>query len=387
MKIGIITFQRSYQSYGAELQNLALHKYIEGLGFECETIDLLRPCHKLYKQSENKLKNNIELSYKIDLRKTLFLLKKNGYQLFKSILTTNKKKKANFDTFISQINLSTNYKNYSELRKSKLDYDYVIAGSDQIWNPLFEYDLAPYFLDFILDNSKKIAYAPSFGISELPPKYNSAFSKWIASIAHLSVRESEGAQIIQKLTGLKAPIVLDPTFLLTEKQWIPYINLPKTKNTFILCFTLNDSPELVALTLHIQKLTGHKVIRISNNLHKMAFKFNVNTINTAGPQDLLGLIKKASVVITDSFHGTALSINFNKDFFSVVSQKKNGSLNSRLESILRILKLENRIYHKNIGLPTNDNLYIDYTKANIILDNERKNSKEFLNIAINKIQS
>lgn len=123
--------------------------------------------------------------------------------------------------------------NFDELNQIAKETDYFVVGSDQVWHPGYrENYLYYYFLQFV-EKEKRIAYAPSFGISEIPEEVKPQYKEWISSFPYLSVREKEGAKIIKDLTGRDAPVLVDPTLLLTKKEWLRiakvHKNRPKSK--------------------------------------------------------------------------------------------------------------------------------------------------------------
>ena len=98
-------------------------------------------------------------------------------------------------------------------------YDYFITGSDQVWNPNYLYGSSIYFLAFA-PKHKRIAFAPSFGVSEIKPEYVERYKEWLSGMHRLSVREDDGAKIIKRINRKRRPVLVDPTMLLTKEKWL-----------------------------------------------------------------------------------------------------------------------------------------------------------------------
>ena len=203
MKIGIITFHRAV-NYGAVLQAYALQHALEGLGAQAEILDYrnryIESCYDPYSLKGNKLKALAKIALLGGVRR-----KKN--EAFRSF---NKK----------YLRLSEAvYKDSEQLAGAEKFYDAFITGSDQVWNTsCADFDPA-YFLTFVKDKKKKNSYAASFGLSEIPKEYEAEYKKRLAGYRQISVREAQGRALVKELTGRDVPVVLDPTLLLTEKDW------------------------------------------------------------------------------------------------------------------------------------------------------------------------
>lgn len=359
-KIGIITFHRAI-NYGAILQVYALQKKIEQLGGKCEVLDyrndILEARHK--EKSFSDIKNLKDI-----LR---YILIYRNY---------NKKHKK-FRNFINEnISLSRVY-NFEELEELSDKYDLFITGSDQVWNySITNFDTA-YFLDFVNDSVKKNSYAASFGISNIPKELKNKYYELLKDYNHMSLRELQGANIIKQLYDKEVDVVLDPTLLLNKNEWVNIANNNLIKDKYILIYAFGGSKYLMNLAKKLSDITGLKIVTISNNYK---YSLNIKHIKTAGPEEFLGLFKNAEYVFTNSFHGTAFSINFNKQFFTEFLPEEHG-VNSRLEDILDLFNLRNRqVKNDNINIL---NSTIDYVTVNKKLAAEREKSIAFLSRIIN----
>ena len=255
------------------------------------------------------------------------------------------------------------------------EYDYVIAGSDQIWNRglirSFE-ALRYYYLEFVAQD-KRVNYAPSFGdfgMSSLKFPDRLEHRKGLNGFKKLSCREEEGCDLIRELTGRDAQLVLDPTFLLTAEQWRKIARKPEYEVPAHYALEYSFlAPSMVQPCA--EKLAGG--LPIVN-----AFDYRCGSQNYAmtGPREFLWLVDHADVVITSSFHGTAFSVIFGKRFVSL----KAGSQFSRVKTILSGISLTDRIFAITDDPDSSNivNVPVDYEAANEKLAALREKSMRYL---------
>ena len=260
-------------------------------------------------------------------------------------------------------------------------YDGFVCGSDQIWSPLVFN--SHFFLDFVKDSNKKIAYSPSFGVKSIDDVYvKNKTKKLLEDFKYLSVREEAGKKIIETLTSKKAEVVSDPTLLLTKYQWEVLLGLEsKAEKPYMFVYMLghneNHWEEInkIANQLNLEI----KVIPVfEEDLQRPGcVKFAV------GPNEFLDLLYNASYVCTDSFHGLAFSVNFKKNF-TVFKRFKNNDIknqNSRVMNLLEKFALEDRLFEEKSALQ-DINSKINYDKIEDTLEESRKKSIEYLKNAI-----
>jgi hypothetical protein len=269
---------------------------------------------------------------------------------------------------------SKKYLHEVEYESSKIkEYDYFITGSDQVWNPYYSLEHEKYFLQFA-PKEKRIAYAPSFGVSEIPEDKKEIYKQWLNEIPHLSIRENEGAKIIKELTGKDAPVLVDPTLLLTKQEWLEiskeHENKPKSK--YLLTYFLGDIPtKRKKLIKNIAKKYNLKIVRLADLKDKKTY--------TADPSEFIDYINSAEIFLTDSFHGTVFSILMGTPFY--IFQRLGGkSMYSRINTLLEMTHFKNR-EEKDINLNRNL-LDIDFSHVEDILNKERKKSVDFLKNAL-----
>ena len=361
-KIAIMTWY-TYNNYGSVLQAYALKEKIKNLGYE--KVDFVQ--YMPYSPRVNILK-------RITIRKIKekFFLKK-GFN--KTLL---KEKEIKFNNFRSNyFSLSKKCNNSTELFELNDIYDKFICGSDQIWAPTV-YD-ENYFLDFVSNDSKKIAYAPSIGLPSIENKHiKEKMCNLIKRINYLSVREEQGKRIIKDITGMEACVVLDPTLLFDKTEWNNKLKLQNKSNKYLVYYCLRSSKK----NLKIAKKIANKLELELRIIPTQILDYKSNNIENCSPQEFLKLIFNASMVITDSLHGVLFSINFNIPFIAFKRFKDNNiSQNSRIYNILKKVNLEKRIYENNIKFFIN-NPKIDFSSANKIIEKERKKSIDFLTASL-----
>lgn len=353
-KIAIVTLN-GYFNYGNRLQNYALQETLSSLGFSVQTIRFDR-----YKK-QNKYKSYLREVKKWITGQATYSIKKQRQDVF--------------------INFSRKYIAETErvfymdddLTQLNSKFDYFVVGSDQVWNPSMNKISSFFFLDFV-EKNKRIAYAPSFGISELSREINSEYQKWIKGIPHLSVREDDGAKIIKKLTGIEVSVLVDPTVLLTKEKWFdiakPANNKPSEE--YLLTYFLGGIPnEYKEQINEIAKIKRLKIINLGDINEK-------NTYRT-GPSEFIDYIKDCSIFCTDSFHGAVFSILLEKPFI-VYERKGAVSMYSRIDTLLNKFKLNERKFDK---IKINEKVFeIDFSHSLPILEKEREHSLEFLKNAL-----
>ena len=349
MKIGILTFINTI-NYGALFQAYALEYSLNKMGHKAEII------HYVNKFIENKENNNNKLSPKWLIRKL--------------IIGDNFKRKAEkFRCFESSYMSRGDNLNDKSINNINQYYDRFITGSDQVWNLKLTNGDLHYFLDFVKDRGKKISYAPSFGNVPFVDKYKNRVNYLLAEFSALSVREASGASIIKTIIDRDVQIVVDPTLLLSKLDWAKLIIDKPSINHYILVYFPNNKKQVFSFVNKLSKKTGCKIVYLSISPR---IYFGVDTIYDASPQDWLSWIYYADYVVTGSFHGTAFSLNFEKQFFYEPSGE-----GSRIDNIVSLTGTKDRDLTKT-------DIYdvIDYNKVRTVLDFARKQSFCWLKNAI-----
>lgn len=354
MKIAILTFVYSFNP-GTTLQAFALQHAIESLnsGVKCF---IFRQWHT---------KKQIPLFFKKPSWKTL-----KGWIYVVNARKSHLRFAEKFYHFYPSKPI---YKK-TDLCEMQNLFDKIIVGSDQVWNQEFCKERPMrYLLDFVEDNSKKVSYSSSFGISEVPEELKQDYMEYLDKFKYISVREESGKRIISKLLNRDVPVVLDPTLLLKKNEWEQYAKLPKEDN-YIFCYEAFPNKDVVEFAQALSQKTGLKII------HKQVYDYELKNERKywfMSPGEWMGYILKAKYVVTTSYHGTLFSINFNKQFF-VLPRKQTSS---RHDYVLKLFGLENRKIDMTIfnQVGVVDSIGdIDYSRVMPLLEQERKKSKDYL---------
>lgn len=362
-RIGIITYHRS-QNYGAQLQAYATRTALEKMGHWAEVIDCNRigQIDKLFHWNFSSLKG------------FLGALRNNALSL-----VSEKKRRRLFAAFSEQkIGLSEPCHSRRELEARCAEYDAVITGSDQVWHPQICEGNTAFFLDLPLRPEQKIAYAPSFGVPDYTEEDAQRYMPLINDIAHLSVREEAGQALIRRRLNREAPLVLDPTMLLTREDW-DTIARPAPYRRYLLYFTILDEPPGTdALVRRIAAERGLHIVRIGRV--KDIIKRGFINARANGPQEFLGLVRDADFVLTSSFHGSVFSILFEKEFLCVLN---NNNRNSRLETLAEQMGLTNRLVRNVNSFEHKEACPMpDYAAVRMRLEQKRAESLNFLHHAL-----
>lgn len=365
-KIATITFHASY-NYGSNLQAYALQEYIKKL---CNN-DCIYQIINLRTDMQRKV---YELPFdKINIK-----------SIIKSILLIRYKqqlehKQINFENFINtKLNLTKEYNSLEQLKSQKFDYDYYISGSDQIWNlKPADFDWS-YYLEFV-NKGIRISYAASFGpkVQNWSEEEKKRIKEDFEKYKYISVREKGSYHNVVKLTEIEPDINIDPTLLLTKKEWGKLISKDKfIDKDYILLYDLKDCKLIYKVAKKLSKKLKIPVIVTKPNKYDMFYNFE--KYYECGPLEFLNLVKNAKIVLSTSFHGTVFSILFNKPFLSV-----NGDKDFRINTLLKKMGLEKcSIYKGNVDERLDNTFDIDFKKVEKVLKEERKRSEDYLKKAL-----
>lgn len=340
-------------NFGNRLQNYALQKILQDKGIEVETL------------INTSILNNVE-NYEQSLKEYEEYQEekiKRDYE--------NRHRIAYFEEFDKNVIFRNNM--ITALNLPETNYDYYIVGSDQIWNP-YHGKLRDLDLLYCIEPSKRISYAASIGIDEIPEEFKEKTKKEITKFKAISVREDKGKEILEELTNRKdIEVNLDPTMLLKDKEWSKLAKKPKQLKTdkYILNYFLGELSD--NRKKEIERIAKENNCEIINILDKEGPFYET------GPSEFLYLEKNAFLICTDSFHSSVFALLFNRPFIIFNREDNQQSMNSRLETLVNTFKLEHRNYIDKI---TEENINHDYTKAYKILEEERNKAHNYLNNAL-----
>ena len=356
--IGILTFHRAF-NYGAVWQAYALRRTFISLNCKCDIINYSSYIDEDY---------NIMPRYKGSVKEFIF----NFFRIYPKFM-----KKRKFIRFYKKF-LNVDFNNIVDrnlLNGLNEIYDLFVSGSDQVFNLKLTNADKTYFLDFVTDSSKKFSYSASFGLADLDTEDKQLYAMLLAGFKKISVREIQGKKIIKDLLNIETNITLDPSFLLDKETW-KEIALPNKYSDYILLYTISLPDRILKFAENLSKITGYKLVFITSAL-KRTIKADYIICT---PEQWLGYFLNAKYIVTNSFHGTSFAINFNKKFFvDLFSETPMASVNSRIENILKLFQLEDRLID---NIKYNYNKEINYEAANKILELERKKSIDYLKAII-----
>ncbi len=298
---------------------------------------------------------------------------------------TERKKRC--DAFREKVPHTIEVRN-EELEKLNENFDIFITGSDQVWNPnMFR---SAYFLDFVKDGKRKVAYAASMAVNNLSAQQRKKLVPLIDRFEFVSMREKKAVDILTEcIPNKKIEAVVDPVLLLTEEEWSEIANPPLEGQKYAYAYFLGERKRNIRLAKALARMSQLPIATVPyiyRRYNGFDHDFGDIELYDAGPDEFVGLIKDAEVVMTDSFHAAVFSIIFKKPFwvFDRDNEKDVNSMNSRLTVLLEELGLSDRRITAKEQL--NENIIkkpIDYDKVYSILEGKRKYSLDFLEKAVN----
>ncbi|QHQ59956.1 hypothetical protein Ana3638_03470 [Anaerocolumna sedimenticola] len=339
-KIGIITITDN--NLGNRLQNYALQEVIRNFGYEVETLQ------------RGKKNSSLARHFKYLIKK---ILKKKDWKFRK------------FDKKIywSPFSLAVQ----GDKDRIVENYDLFVAGSDQVWNPNFAGTNDDVFLTFA-SKEKRISYAASFGVSELPSNLLEKYENYMKGFKAISVREKQAVKIVEQFENCYAELVLDPTLLLSRDEWDKIIKAPKIKNKYVLKYLLGED----------QSACNQMIKELFRDITVIDVKKLLSGgKNAIGPAEFLGFVKNAELICTDSFHASVFSTIFEKPFVIFDRTDKEKDMSSRIDSLCEMLSLQEHRY-SSPDFDLSKVMHPDYKNTNISLEQEKNKSFFYLTDAI-----
>lgn len=367
MNVGIVTLTGS-NNYGQSLQNYALNQILNRFGISSKTILMANKHNNFYSCYKEMKKSKIKLAFI-----------KSVYSFFscKKMQKEKSRRKKSFEIFNENIDFIDYYENRSH--NEKIDnLDYVVCGSDQVWNMNFVNEHADFYFAKFVPKHKRIAYSASIGTDDLPEDTVEYFRKSILEFKDISVRESRGAQIIKKYTKRDVVTTIDPTLLLGDEEWRKVEKFVDIKGKYILTYFLGE--KLDQTEQYINRIAKENNCQIIN-LYGEKYCTKDSAYNY-GPSEFLWLVDNCELMLTDSFHGCCFSIIFNKPF-RWFSRCEEGvlSMNSRIDTLFDKLQFDDKF----IGdIKEYDGLFdVDYSEKNKLILQQQKFACNYLKGALN----
>lgn len=378
MRIAIITFFQSQDNYGQLLQCYALQKALRQMG------------HKPYL-----IRYGFHERYFHWLKKKNILSPKGrheAYRQFKeAFFHRNKSSNRGFDSFRKK-HLSKSlrcYNSLAELRYHPPKADCYITGSDQVWAQLLsDENNKSFFLDFGLQDTQRISYAPSFAVDDYPLELKKSLAEQLSKFDAISVREQTGVRICKEV-GFTASLVLDPTLLLISDQYLEMLRKPSvSKFCFVYHVNVTSKEEMCWDDFYLYNDNHHlaSVAAYANPVEGLNMELMVGaTYVYPTIEEWLGLIHEAEYVLTSSFHGLVFSILFHKPFAVCLRKEELFAGNDRIMTLLNLLGLNDRIVSKKTQAVVDVvSKPINWLEVDALLNREREKSLSFLNNALKR---
>lgn len=366
MKIELLTLQ-CIKNYGSVLQTYATQKILGEFFEEVETIRFIRDDSA----DENML--NEWVKYDKDLKAKIKKI---------ALMPMCSRYKKVFNLFLNKYVRLTKqeYRTDDDFVKHPLMADAFCVGSDQVWNSSWNQGILPaMYLEFVPDNKMKFSFCSSFGVTELPSNEVDDTKRLLDRIEYISVRESTAVDLLARLGINNAQHLLDPTLLMPAEFWENISSPRLVKEKYVLVYQLNPNQEFDEYAKRFADKKNMKLVYIGMRMKDRFKKGKVFLMPEV--EQFLSLIQYASYVITDSFHGTAFSLNFNRELIDIYPNE----FSTRLSSILKWAGISNRhLTNFNDFAIAEDK--IDYDSINQKLNEERIKARKFLKDVKNDIK-
>ena len=382
MKIGIVTWY--WGNYGSELQAYALQRALENEGCEAAIIQ-----HDL---SDTALQRAVAKCRYIGVKSTmkLYVRKLIGQISQKKYQSKIQERAQALEAFINKnLNLTKECYNSVNYSSSAREFDALVCGSDQVWNPVSTAYHDFYWLGFC-ENGKKFSYAPSMGAKPLSPSEETIIEEYLKGFAAVSVREKKSADILNALKGVSEHVetVLDPTLLLDAREWRSFAQSSRLGNeedaNYLFAYMLRPTEEQCKLISEYASASNLKIITypLLEQMHTSSEieNWGDGRVFSDGPREFLARIMNASCVVTDSFHCTLFSILFQKEFFVFRKASSDNTQFERIQNLLSVFDCDNRVINSTLfDVPT-------YLSRDISIQHGlvSASSKQYLRNAINR---
>ena len=356
MKIGVATFHCAH-NYGAVLQSYGMQRLLEPFG----TASLID-----YRPSI--LTNQYDYFHL--LPKSLQAAQLKNSALLLRNLRVNRRREQGFSAFAERYFRLSGPAFTRPEDCPEFDFDAVVCGSDQIWNPAVTGGVDPIYFGGIRNEKpfRRVAFAASLGEKQT---YEAEFGRQIARMDAIALRESSAAPVVSSFTDKPVTSVLDPTLLIEAQEWKRMAKQPEGKAPYILVYQVDRSPQITRMARELSALTGLGVVELLN--YKPLTGVVFRQLAGATPEEFLGYLLNARYVVTNSFHGTAFSILFEKEFYTLPHPTRP----QRMQDLLDHLGLSRRLTDKADWVEP-----VDYARVHPKLEESRAAAGAFLRMAL-----
>jgi hypothetical protein len=363
MKIGVSTYFYKYYNYGSYLQAYALQKTIHDMGYESEVIRVNKKRTSLFQRL-----TTIVDEERLSLGKIKTFMVSNFSKIMSCFYAQyNISFIRSFERFQNDYVKVSDVFEFENIEQIGHSYDCLIVGSDNVWDPCVISNKIFNF-NFTECHAIKNSYAASGSVDKISDKYMYELEH-LKSFNRITVRQPSLAHAIKRIINRDVDVVLDPVFLLSIEKWneIAVNSEYKLPKKYVFVYALNsDKLKILKFSKQIVKKINGEIILFHRGEGLDWILYGHKQCNVT-PADLIKIFMKADYIVTDSFHGTALSINLRKQFFVLPNQAVD-----RIYNILDIFNLRNRADF-NIELPD-----INFDTVNIKLKSERARCIEII---------
>ena len=373
-----------HENYGGMLQAYATISILEAHGIEYELIQYQKKYTLMgIIKALPRLLNRVLLNDKYES-----FLKNRGIKKHPDFAENNKIRMGAFRTFreANFTKLSPIFNGYNKLCEGARRYTAVVTGSDQLWSPA-GLPTNYYNLMFVPDDIRKISYASSFGVSQVPWYQIKRTAHFLNRIEYISMRENRGSEIVKELTGRTVPTILDPVFMFNREEWeklIPVVS--ECEEPYVFAYFLGSNPEHRKAVKRVSKEFNCKIVTLRHLDQYVAADEDFGDVAPydVGPDRFLNLLRGASFVCTDSFHGACFSIIHRKKFviFNRYGDDVKYSKNSRIDTLCNNLGLQDRRYKGMDKLAMQLRSSIDYNAVQERLNELKSDAEVYLNAAL-----
>ena len=354
---GILTFHNA-NNYGAALQAYALQRFlrdiygdglVDVIDYKCAGVrkqDSLRD----YVARQGVIRGTVRYSLAHSRIKKIAAFCRENMSLSKQISTRK------------------------ELPDIAADYEVIISGSDQVWNRKWTGGEDTYLQDFHNDNRKKVSYAASFGLAQLPSEWVDDYRRLLGDFSHISVREEPGKNIVRSLLNRESDVHLDPTLLHTRANWNAVAEKSKSKHSrkFVLAYMVPYQKSVHAKAKELAKRNGLDLLVVCKSLRNL-FRKN------AAVDEVVSMFRDAEYVVTNSFHGTAFSIIYQKKFIIELDNK--WGYNIRSAQLIKKFNISDLSGNPKFLECFN----VDWENVEAVIESERVRTRRFFESAIEQV--
>ena len=362
MKVSIITILDN-TNFGTYLQALATVKVTERLGYEAEVVRYTRDSMTGWGQ----------LKYMLRDRGVLSVLR-NGWK----IPRTKKLRERDYAFLSKHVAVTEEYVGYESLQANPPIADVYLVGSDQVWNSIYNKGIdKSFYLEYAPKGKKRVSYASSIGMDSIPEPEKLKTIALLKKFSGITVREKAGKELLAQY-GIQSEVVLDPTLLLDANEWLDILGKKSMcfNEKYLLVYSVERKKQNRLINYYARKIAKQrklKIFQVSYSGTASKLSCTDKYFGCATPDVFLSLMKNASFVVVSSFHGTAFSVNFQKEFLTISANR----FNSRVKNLLDLTNLGDRLVSdKNLDVQSLSN--IDYSDVNARIDNARNESISML---------